>query len=131
MSASINVPLHHKVHKFSSGTGSPGWSQKKGRKTVVCVCISRRSRKAAELCDASTHTTHVPLISLWSCTASEPTRIRHRDLPAPLYTDAAQPCSVCSRSATSTARHEYARNDSRRPLFTDTPQPRCRHWRLM
>ena len=38
VSASINLPLHHKVQKFSSGTGSPGWSWKKGRKTVVCVC---------------------------------------------------------------------------------------------
>jgi len=28
VSASVNLPLHHKVHKFSSGTGSPGWSQK-------------------------------------------------------------------------------------------------------
>ena len=35
VSASVNLPLHHKVQKFSSGTGSPGWSQKKGRKTVV------------------------------------------------------------------------------------------------
>jgi len=25
------------VQKFSSGTGSPGWSRKKGRKTVVVV----------------------------------------------------------------------------------------------
>jgi len=33
--ASVNLPLHHKVQKFSSGTGLPGWSQKKGRKTVV------------------------------------------------------------------------------------------------
>ena len=32
---SVNLPLHHKVQKFSSGTGSPGWSRKKGRKTVV------------------------------------------------------------------------------------------------
>ena len=38
MSASVDLPLHHKVQKFSSGTSSPGWSQKKGRKTVVCVC---------------------------------------------------------------------------------------------
>ena len=39
MSASVNLPLHHKVQKFSSGTGSPGWSRKKGRKTiVVCGC---------------------------------------------------------------------------------------------
>jgi len=30
VSASVNLPLHHKVQKFSSGTGSPGWSRKKG-----------------------------------------------------------------------------------------------------
>ena len=35
VSASVNLPLHHKVQKLSSGTGSPGWSRKKGRKTVV------------------------------------------------------------------------------------------------
>ena len=35
VSASVTLPLHHKVQKFSSGTGSPGWSRKKGRKTVV------------------------------------------------------------------------------------------------
>jgi len=33
--ASINLPLHHKVHKFSSGTGSSAWSRKKGHKMVV------------------------------------------------------------------------------------------------
>jgi len=33
VSASVN--LHHNVQKFSSGTGSPGWSRKKGHKTVV------------------------------------------------------------------------------------------------
>ena len=37
VSASVNLPLHYKVQKFSSGTGSPGWSQKNGRKMVV-VC---------------------------------------------------------------------------------------------
>jgi len=31
--------LHHEVQKFSSGTSSPGWSRKKGRKMVVCVCV--------------------------------------------------------------------------------------------
>ena len=31
VSASVNLPLHHKVQKFSSGTGSPGWSWTKGR----------------------------------------------------------------------------------------------------
>jgi len=38
VSASVNLPLHHKVQKFSSGTGSPGWSWKKGRRTVVVWC---------------------------------------------------------------------------------------------
>jgi len=30
---------YYKVHKFSSATGSPGWSQKNGRKTVVGVVV--------------------------------------------------------------------------------------------
>jgi len=38
-SASVNLALHHKVQKFSSGTGSPSWSQKKGLKTVVVVVL--------------------------------------------------------------------------------------------
>jgi len=38
VSASVNLPLQHKVQKFSSGTGSPGWSRKKGRKMDVVVC---------------------------------------------------------------------------------------------
>ena len=37
VSASVNLPLHHKVQKFSSGTGSPGWSWKKGHKMVLVV----------------------------------------------------------------------------------------------
>jgi len=37
VSASVNLPLHHKVQKFSSDTGSPGWSLKKGCKMVVVV----------------------------------------------------------------------------------------------
>jgi len=37
-SASVNLLLHHKVQKFSSGTGSPGWSRKKGcKRSRVCV----------------------------------------------------------------------------------------------
>ena len=39
VSASVNLPLHHEVQKFSSGTGSPEWSQKKGRKTFVVVVV--------------------------------------------------------------------------------------------
>jgi len=35
LSASVNLTLHHKVQRLSSGTGSPGWSRKKGRKTAV------------------------------------------------------------------------------------------------
>ena len=35
VSASVNLPLHLKVQKFLSGTGSPGSSRKKGHKTVV------------------------------------------------------------------------------------------------
>jgi len=32
VSASVNLPLHHKVQKFSSVTGSPGWSRKRAVK---------------------------------------------------------------------------------------------------
>jgi len=39
VSASVNLPLHHKVQKFSSGTDSPGWSWKKGHKMAVCVYV--------------------------------------------------------------------------------------------
>jgi len=35
VSASVSLPLHHKFQKFHSGSGSPGWSRKKGRKMVV------------------------------------------------------------------------------------------------
>ena len=39
VSGSVNLSLHHKVQKFSSGTGSHGWSLKNGRKTVVVVVV--------------------------------------------------------------------------------------------
>jgi len=35
VSDSVYLSLYHKVQKFSSGTGSPGWSRNKGCKTVV------------------------------------------------------------------------------------------------
>ena len=38
VSASVDLTLHHEVQKFSSGTGSPEWSRKKGRKMVVVWC---------------------------------------------------------------------------------------------
>jgi len=48
VSASVNLPLHHKVQKFSSDTGSPGWSRKKGRKMVVVWwwCVYSIDRKS-------------------------------------------------------------------------------------
>jgi len=39
VSAFVNLPLHHEVQKFSSGTGSSGWSRKKGHKMVVVVVV--------------------------------------------------------------------------------------------
>jgi len=39
VSASVSLPWHHKVQKFYSGTDLPGWSRKKGRKTVVVVVV--------------------------------------------------------------------------------------------
>ena len=36
VSASVNLPLHQ---KFSSGTGSTGWYQKKGHKTVAMEVV--------------------------------------------------------------------------------------------
>jgi len=50
VSASVNLPLHHEVQKFSFGTGSPGWSRKNGHKTVVVwwsymtTCVSRQAQ---------------------------------------------------------------------------------------
>jgi len=39
VSAFVNLPLHHKVQKFSFGTGLPGWSRQKDRKTVVVAVV--------------------------------------------------------------------------------------------
>ena len=44
VSASVNLPLHHEVQKFSSGTGSPGGPGKRAVKQLWCggvsVCLS-------------------------------------------------------------------------------------------
>ena len=40
VSASVNLPLHHNAQKFSSGTGSPGWSRERGRKTVLVMVVA-------------------------------------------------------------------------------------------
>jgi len=49
VSASVNLPLHHKVQKFYPG-GSPGWSRKKGHKMVVVwwVCGTGLHRMGGE-----------------------------------------------------------------------------------
>jgi len=62
VSVSVNLPLHHKVQKFSSGTGSPRWSPKKGRKTVVVWCGGSEIRtrgKFSKLFCAEMYTTIV------------------------------------------------------------------------
>jgi len=43
--------LHRKVQKFSSGTGSPGWSRKKGRKTVVVVIYQQKHKIQVKIQD--------------------------------------------------------------------------------
>jgi len=43
VSTSVNLPLHHKVQKFSSGIGSPRWSRKNDRKTVVVVVVVKKT----------------------------------------------------------------------------------------
>jgi len=52
VSASVNLPLHHEVQKFSSGTGSPRWSREKGCKTVMMMVV----------------VSYMPVIMLWQCT---------------------------------------------------------------
>jgi len=37
VSASVSLPLHHKVQKFYSGTGLPGWSTGPRKRVVVVV----------------------------------------------------------------------------------------------
>ena len=44
VSASVSLPLHHKVQKFCFGTGSPGWSRRKGHKTVVCMFVIQNDK---------------------------------------------------------------------------------------
>jgi len=41
-SASVNLPLHQRVQKFSSGTSWKGWSRKDGHKTVVVVLVMQQ-----------------------------------------------------------------------------------------
>jgi len=42
VSPSVNLPLLHKVQKFSSATGSPVWYRKKGCIMVVVVVVTAK-----------------------------------------------------------------------------------------
>jgi len=64
VSASVNLPLHHKVQKFFSGTGSPGWSAKNGRKMVVVVVVSARDKGVC-----SSHSSVKKAANVHLCTA--------------------------------------------------------------
>jgi len=55
VSASGNLPLHHKVQTFSSGTSSPGWSWKKGRKTDVVTYLETENDAVEQKRDAYDH----------------------------------------------------------------------------
>jgi len=47
VSASVNLPLHHKVQKFSSGTGSPRWSRKRAVKWLWYWCQEEHLARVA------------------------------------------------------------------------------------
>jgi len=49
VSASVNLPLHHKVQKFSSGTGSPGWARKWAVKQLCGVAVIGRGIVAPDV----------------------------------------------------------------------------------
>jgi len=61
VSASVNLPLHHKVQKFSSGTAHPGGPWEERRKTVVVVCggllytVSQNNVPPLACCNFDTH----------------------------------------------------------------------------
>jgi len=61
VSASVNLSLHHKVQKFSSGTGSPGWSREKGRKTVVVVVVVDRKSYRKNATSVSIRFIYIPV----------------------------------------------------------------------
>jgi len=50
VSASVDLPLHHKVQKFSSGTSSPGWPRKRAVKWLWWwrwLVIKQRSKEVS------------------------------------------------------------------------------------
>ena len=69
-SVCLPLPLHHKVQKFSSGTGSPGWSRKKGHNTVV-VCVYLKFREVHDCPWLSTHYFHLQRLSEHKCVSMQ------------------------------------------------------------
>jgi len=67
VSACVNLPLRHKVQKFSYGTCSPGWSWKKGHKTVVVVWLSGAMAMARSSSDDSRIHYVLPVLWMTSC----------------------------------------------------------------
>jgi len=82
VSASVNLPLHHKVQKFSSGTDSPGWSRKKGRKMVVVVLRlpvnSTRSWMISSIGDR--HACSGLVACMYACQSTMPDDYRRRPI---------------------------------------------------
>ena len=50
VSASVNHPLHHKVRSSVLAPARPGCPGKKGRKTVVSVCVCVSSTRIIVIC---------------------------------------------------------------------------------
>ena len=71
VSASVSLPLHHKVQRLSSGTNSPGWSRKKGRKTVVvCGCGNSVTNHSLWLVMVLLHFLNMMVVPLHECMLS-------------------------------------------------------------
>jgi len=61
MSDSVNLPLRHKVQKFSSGTGSPGDPGKRAVKRLWCGGGGGELLVMATLCNRAGHY----ILALW------------------------------------------------------------------
>jgi len=59
VSASVNLPLHHKVQKFSSGTGSPRWPEEMAEEQLRCGVVE-------DFDTAKLHTAFMPLLTATS-----------------------------------------------------------------
>jgi len=83
VSASVNLPLHHKVQKFSSGTGSPAWSQKKGHKMIVVVVVIVLNLSFIGRFFGESESAGIRRFSSHTCRGREPLGISGTDFYAP------------------------------------------------